>query len=114
LIASISLSPGIVLRGEVGGEAIDYSIRLMDLDGCKPFAIVRRHSRRVVVRRLRASAEETPPNAFYAKIDHHHRAIIKRASTRTRFDPPARRAHYFFTPNESASARTTREVRGFI
>jgi hypothetical protein len=86
-------------------------IRLMDLDGCKP-AMIRRRSRRAVARRLRFSAEETPPipMLFLQRLT----TSSRNYKARTRIDQPARRAHYFFTPNESPSARTTREVRDFI
>jgi hypothetical protein len=100
-------------RGEVG-EAIDYIDPLDELgwlQAVRDYATPQSLRRRMALARLgRGDAAQ----CFFAKIDDHHRAIIKRASTRTRFDPPARRAHYFFTPNESASARATREVRGFI
>jgi hypothetical protein len=93
-------------------EAMLHSRRMSKIRRYGAGAVV---GSQAVARRLRASAEETPPipMLFLQRLTTSSRNY-KAPSTRTRIDPPARRAHYFFTPNESPSARTTREVRGFI
>ena len=93
-------------------EAMLHSKRMSKIRRYGAGAVV---GSQAVARRLRASTEETPPTPmpFLQRLTTSSRNY-KAPSTRTRIDPAARRAHYFFTPNESPSARTTWEVRGFI
>ncbi len=112
-VARLPVSPVFSSRAEPPA-ALDGVNYFVVCGAIEPRKNLRRKNLLTLLNVWRVLTRDAAPPTFFAKIDDSHRAIIKRASTRTRIAPPARRAHYFFSPNESPSARTTREVRGFI